>query len=86
MHYSFETLSATHWQSHSMGNSFNPNYFIDVSDFIDKKIQALKCYDKEMRVYPHARSYESIKSLAVFRGTTIGVKYAEGFCVERIIE
>ncbi len=39
-----------------------------------------------MRVYPHARSYKAIKSLAVFRGTTIGVKYAEAFCVERVIK
>ena len=50
------------------------------------KIQALKCYDKEMRVYPHARSYEAIKSLAQFRGITVGVKYAEAFCVERVIK
>ena len=84
--YSFETFSATHWQSLSMGHYFNPNYFVDISDFMDKKIKALKCYDKEMRVYPHARSYEAIKSLAQFRGITVSVKYAEAFCVERIIE
>ncbi len=84
--YSFEILSATHWQSHSMRGFFNPNYFIDIGNFIDKKIQALKCYDKEMRTYPHAKSYQAIKSLAIFRGTTVGIKYAEAFCVEKLIK
>lgn len=84
--YSFETLSATHWQSHSMSAFFVPNYFIDISGFMQKKIQALQCYDIEMRDYPHARSYEGIKSLATFRGSTIGIQYAESFCVERIIK
>ena len=84
--YSFETLSATHWQSPSMKNVFNPNYFVGVSDFMDKKIKALQCYDNEMREAPHARSYESVENLSKFRGSLVGVKNAEAFCVERIAE
>ena len=84
--YSFETLSATHWQSPSMKNVFNPNYFVGVSDFMDKKIKALQCYDNEMREAPHARSYESVENLSKFRGSLVGVKNAEAFCVERIVE
>ncbi len=84
--YSFEVLSATHWQSFSMGSVFSPNYFIDVSNFINQKIEALHCYDNEMKELPHARSYESVENLAKFRGNTIGVKNAEAFCVERIVK
>jgi LmbE family N-acetylglucosaminyl deacetylase len=84
--YSFETLSATHWQSSSMGNAFNPNCFINVSDYIDKKIEALQCYDNEMRSSPHVRSYGSVKDLSKFRGAIIGVKNAEAFFVERLIK
>ncbi len=84
--YSFEVLSATHWQSSSMGGAFNPNYFIDVSGFMDKKIKALQCYDKEMRSYPHARSYEVVKNLAKFRGGIVGFENAETFFVERLIK
>ena len=84
--YSFETLSATHWQSPSMKNVFNPNYFVDVSDFMDKKIKALQCYDNEMREVPHARSYGSVENLSKFRGSLVGVKNSEAFCVERIVE
>ena len=83
--YSFETLSATHWQSSSMG-AFNPNYFVDVSDFMKKKMKALQCYDNEMRKAPHARSYESVENLAKFRGSLVGVNYAEAFLVERLIK
>ena len=53
---------------------------------MDKKIKALQCYDGEMRNYPHARSYESVKNLAKFRGSLVGVKNAEAFYVERMIK
>ncbi|SMM99280.1 hypothetical protein SPONN_402 [uncultured Candidatus Thioglobus sp.] len=84
--YSFEILSATHWQSPSMGNVFIPNYFIDITGFMDKKIQALQCYDAEIREFPHARSYQTIQSMAKFRGSLIGIEIAEAFCVERLIK
>ena len=84
--YSFETLSATHWQSSSMTDTFNPNYFVDVSDFIKQKIKALQCYDNEMRDYPHARSYEAVVSLSSFRGGSVGVNNAEAFVIERLIK
>ena len=83
--YTFEIVSATHWQSVSMGGLFSPNYFVDVSDFINKKMDALHCYASEMREYPHARSYEALQNLSKFRGSSIGVRDAEAFCVERLI-
>jgi LmbE family N-acetylglucosaminyl deacetylase len=84
--YSFETVSATHWQSTSMGGLFSPNYFVDVSDFIKQKIKALQCYDNEMRDYPHARSYEAVVRLSSFRGSSVGVHNAEAFVIERLIK
>jgi len=84
--YSFETLSATHWQSSSMGNAFIPNCFVNVNGFMSKKIEALQCYDNEMRAAPHARSYESVENLAKFRGGLAGIKVAEGFFIERLVK
>lgn len=83
--YSFEILSSTHWQSSSMSNPFVPNYFVDVSNFITQKIQALACYDDEMRKYPHIRSYDSVNHLAALRGSVVGINLAESFVVERIV-
>ena len=84
--YSFETPSATHWQSSSMGNAFIPNYFVNVNGFMSKKIEALQCYDNEMRAAPHARSYESIENLSKFRGSLVGVDNVEAFFLERLIK
>lgn len=82
---SFEILSSTEWNSPSHP-SFIPNYIVDISSFWNKKLAALKCYDDEMRAYPHSRSYECVEALAKLRGATNGMKLAEAFQVERIIE
>jgi len=84
--YSFEVLSATHWQSQSMGVAFAPNYFVNISDYIELKIKALHFYDEEMRDYPHIRSYDSVENLSKFRGSLVGVENAEAFCIERLIK
>lgn len=82
--YCFETLSATHWQSNSMGFAFTPNCFVDISNHFENKMKALRCYDAEMRDFPHARSYQAVESLAKLRGSFVGIEYAEAFVIERI--
>ncbi len=70
-----ETLSETEW-----GNgSFKPNYWVDISDFIEQKIKIFKIYESEVKQYPHPRSPEGIKILAQKRGNEICKKYAEAF-------
>ena len=83
--YSFEILSSTNWSTSHSINNFVPNYYIDISKTIDIKTEALKVYDSEMQEYPNARSYEAIKALSIYRGTTVGYKFAEAFSVERIL-
>lgn len=84
--YSFEVLSATHWQSQSMGGAFLPNCFVNITDYIELKIQALQFYDEEMRESPHARSLNSVNYLSKFRGCFVGVENAEAFFIERLIK
>ncbi|MEC7276619.1 MAG: PIG-L family deacetylase [Bdellovibrionota bacterium] len=79
---SFEVVSSTEWGM----NTFEPSYFVDVSEFQSKKMDALKLYDSEMRAEPHARSYENVLNLMKFRGNSIGLSFAEAFVVERIRE
>ena len=45
----------------------------------------MKMYSEELRDYPHSRSIEAIKSLALIRGVSVGLKFAEAFQIERII-
>ena len=47
---------------------------------------ALSMYKKEMRKWPHARSLKSIKDLALFRGSSVGLKAAEAFQLIREIK
>jgi len=76
--YSFEVLSSTEWASSSRG-PFLPNYFVDISDFLDRKIRALQAYELEMRAVPHSRSIEHAECLARHRGYSVGVNAAEAF-------
>jgi hypothetical protein len=65
---------------------FKPNYFIDISRFIDQKLRSLKEYEFEMRKWPHSRSLKSIEHLAHWRGSIVGLDSAEAFMVGRIIQ
>jgi LmbE family N-acetylglucosaminyl deacetylase len=83
--YTFETPSSTEWQSKQIAQ-FSPNVYIDIENFIDKKIEALKKYKSEIKNYPHPRSVQGIKILAAYRGLECGLKFAEAFCMIRNIQ
>ena len=65
---------------------FIPNYFVDITDYIDEKLEIMKVYDSELSDPPFPRSIENIKSLALFRGSSVGVKYAESFHLLKYID
>lgn len=83
---SFEVLSSTDWGSGSNNDFFNPNYYVDVHKTLNLKLRALKEYKSEMKKWPHARSIETVKALAKFRGSSMGIKAAESFKLVRNIE
>lgn len=66
-------------------NSFAPNYYVDISEQLDKKIEIMKTYDNEMDIHPFPRSIQNIKALATVRGATAGVKYAEAFMLIKAV-
>lgn len=75
-----EVLSSTEWSVNTSMNRFQPNTFVEVGeDNIDTKIAALAAYRGVMRPYPHPRSAETIKGLAIYRGAQGGCNYAEAF-------
>ena len=81
--YAYETLSETDWNVPSVENAFIPNAFVDISNELETKLEAMKCHASQLREYPHPRSLEAIKALAMHRGTTICRPYAEAFMVIR---
>lgn len=74
-------------QYNSQLSYFVPNYFVDISPFINKKLAALNMYKTEKKTYPHPRSAKALKMAAGVRGGAIFVKYAEAFMLvrERIV-
>ena len=48
-------------------------------------LDAYACYKKEVRPGDHPRSLDSLKTLAKFRGNSVGRPYAEAFVVIRHI-
>jgi LmbE family N-acetylglucosaminyl deacetylase len=81
----YETLSETHWNAPHMEPNFMPNWVVNVSRQIDKKIGALECYESQIPPFPGSRSLDAVKALAMFRGTQAGFAYGEAFQVIRMI-
>lgn len=71
------------YESPSTKTSFSPNYFVDISGYIQKKIEALKMH-KTQKGKPYMDE-NIIISNARFRGFQAKVKYAEGFVVYRMV-
>ena len=82
----YECISETEFAPSLPEKTFIPNYFVDISDFIDRKIEIMKIYESELGEHPFPRSLENIKALAHFRGASVGVKYAEAFQLLKYID
>lgn len=79
----FEVPSSTEWQLPTSGAVFAPNWFIDISETLAIKLEALRVYRDEMRPWPHPRSPEAVEHLARWRGATSGIQAAEAFMLGR---
>jgi len=77
--YMMETLSETEFAPSTKEDSFIPNVFVDISDFIDKKLEIMQIFKSEIAEHPFPRSERNIKALATFRGAISGCEYAESF-------
>lgn len=84
--YTFETPSGTEWRASSDPKHFVPNTFISFEEsHLKAKTDAMECYQFEKRDYPHPRSPKALEIRAALWGQTVGVNYAEPFCLIRSI-
>lgn len=79
----FEVPSSTEWQPPGSGVAFEPNWFVDISLTLERKLAALDAYAAELRDWPHPRSRQGVEHLARWRGATIGCEAAESFILAR---
>lgn len=82
----FETASGTEWRSNTDPKHFLPNLFVSLNqENIDSKIKGMESYEFERRLYPHPRSSEALTIQAQRWGVSVGVEFAEAFCINRSI-
>ncbi|WP_026523431.1 PIG-L deacetylase family protein [Butyrivibrio sp. MB2005] len=74
---SMEILSET--DQAQVENVFSPNVFVDISEYIDKKIDVMRIYKSEIDEAPFPRNENAIRGMAAFRGATAYQKYSEAF-------
>jgi LmbE family N-acetylglucosaminyl deacetylase len=82
--YEFEVPSSTEWAFQQNGD-FRPNTFVDISQTLELKLQAMACYESEVRPFPHPRSPEALRAIAQRWGTVVGRTAAEAFQLVRAI-
>lgn len=68
------------------GTGLQPNLFVDVTETLDVKIQAMEWYESDLRDYPHPRSSRALRERAAFWGSQVGLLAAEPFRVLREME
>lgn len=81
--YAYETLSETHWNAAYLEPGFVPNVHFDVSDFLEKKIEAFARYKSQIQPAPATRSLEAVRAQAIWRGAQVGLRAAESFVLVR---
>ncbi len=62
---------------------FHPNYYVDISNHLDKKLTALSMHTSQMRDAIHHSSVQNVEFIARVRGREISVEAAEGYMVFR---
>ena len=75
----FEVPSSTEWNFNHNIESFRPNWFENIDEYLKLKMQALDCYNDEIREWPHPRSVKGVEVLSQYRGATVGYNAAESF-------
>lgn len=78
--YAFDTASSTEW---AYPRSFVPDTYVDITSTLDLKLQAMACYESELRDYPHPRSLEALRYKAHAWGNQACLDAAEVFMTVR---
>lgn len=78
--YCFDTASSTEW---AFPRRFTPDTWIDISGTLSRKLEAMACYESELREYPHPRSLQALEYRAHAWGNQSLLDAAEVFMTIR---
>ncbi|MBX3057503.1 MAG: PIG-L family deacetylase [Anaerolineae bacterium] len=82
----YETMSETEWAVPVGDQVFTPTLFVDITEFLPLKLQAMACYQSQIKEFPHPRSLQTLEALARLRGATVSLPAAEAFMLVREIQ
>ncbi|XHX80844.1 MAG: PIG-L deacetylase family protein [Stenomitos frigidus ULC029] len=81
----YPVLSSTEQSFGLLQPTFRPNVFTDIDTTFSAKLGAMRCYESELREYPHPRSIAAIGGEARHYGSMVGIKFAEAFELVRSV-
>jgi len=81
----YAPTSSTEWTPAAV-NWFMPNWYVDITETLQRKVAAFAHYETERREYPHPRSERAIRAAASYHGACCGCEYAEPFVLVRGLE
>lgn len=64
---------------------FHPNFYVDISKYLDQKLNAVALHKSQLKKAPHHASVESVRYLAKVRGMEISVDAAEAYMCHRFV-
>ena len=82
----YECLSETEFAPALPEKVFIPNYYVNITDYMEEKVSIMEIFESELGAHPFPRSIENIKALATYRGASVGVNYAEAFQLIKYID
>lgn len=82
---SYQVPSSTEWSEQNSINQFSPNIYIEIVDHIERKENAIKIYNTELRDYPHPRSLQYVEIWDKSIGLRVGIDRAEAFHLVRSV-
>jgi len=83
--FTYAPTSSTEWTPAAL-NWFVPNWFVEITATIERKVASFAHYETERRDYPHPRSERALRATAEFYGSSCGCEFAEPFVLVRGIE
>lgn len=64
---------------------FHPNFYVDISKYVDKKLKAMSLHKSQLRNSLHHCSLDNLNNLVRLRGREISVEAAEAFMCYRFV-
>lgn len=77
--YAYEVASSTEAAFGFRPNAFVPTAYSDVTEFLERKLEIMALYENQIQPDLLPRSVDSLRALARYRGSAVGLKHAEAF-------